>query len=939
MNFRKTLQAALFGLFLPILGLAQGLPCIYTLELKDEFGQGWGGAVLEVQINGRATAYSPGFGAQKRFFINVFNNDTLSLHFLPGTDNSGVAFELLGPEGAPVYMASGPFIPLGQLFRDTVACPSCPVVPVPSIRVDEVRASSAAMSWLAPDPAGLYLLEIDTAGFTPGKGRKISVLGTSTRIFQLRENTRYDVYLSVRCALKGDTSRVAGPIGFRTRWANDVGVSSVNAPESGCGLGLDSVKVGISNYGGTPQSLIPFGYAVNGQVAGVDRPKDGLFTGVIGMDSTGLATFDRVFNFSAPGEYLVQSWTELKADSLKRNDTSSVLVVHAPTIASLPYFTNLDAGFTGWYAGQSGTNSSWGLGLPKGQRLSRAFSGNRAWTTVLKGGYNDNELSFLVSPCFDFGNVVKDPVLSLAMRVDMESCCDGAWVEWSTDGGVTWSLLGNSTTGVNWYNNAGRQVWSGNGGGEGWFVAAHPLPGAAGKKDVRLRFVLRADFSRRFEGIALDNIRIAVPATDLATVRLRNSATGACGSDADQVVLSIGNLGDTVRADLKVAYQINNGGVVRETIPGFVLAPRQQRDYTFSKAFSSLNPGEYHIRAWLEGGDGTASNDTIFFSFQSILPIPLNEDFERGTIPNGWTADPDLVVGKNRNTPSLVVSDNLHANDRTMQLASPVFGLVTKSDNLVFEYRFVDFVANTTRPTALGPNDRLEVQVSSDCGATYSTVLTVNAQNHTPSLSMQKRFISLAAFAGKYIRVRFLGTWGSGDYFLDLDNIQVVRCPPSLNLSIKISPPGVQPRTATVVSGVGSGPFTYNWNIGGNTAVVPLPGDGTFRVTVTDPSGCTDSVAAIVTGTDQALRLSAFSLFPNPTSNIAVLEIKFEEVQRGVMLQVFSAQGQVLENIRFPDADYLRREIGLGNYPPGVYFIRISSGGKSRTEKLLLLRD
>jgi hypothetical protein len=158
MNFRKTLQAALFGLFLPIFGLAQGLPCIYTLELKDAFGQGWNGAVLEVQINGRSTAYSPDFGAQKRFFISVFNNDTLSVHFLPGTDNNGVAFDLLDPEGKLAYTVSGPFIPMGQLFRDTVTCPSCPVAPVPGIQIDEVRASNVAISWQAPDPAGKLIL-------------------------------------------------------------------------------------------------------------------------------------------------------------------------------------------------------------------------------------------------------------------------------------------------------------------------------------------------------------------------------------------------------------------------------------------------------------------------------------------------------------------------------------------------------------------------------------------------------------------------------------------------------------------------------------------------------------------------------------------------------------------------------------------------------------
>lgn len=939
MDFRKTLQTVLFCLLFPFYMLGQRVPCIYTLDIKDDFGQGWNGATVEVLVNGRATTYSPDGATKKRFFINVFNNDTLRINFMPGIENDAVAFDLYTPEGTLAFTANGPFLPAGELFRDTVTCPSCPAPPLPGIQIEEVRASNVALSWQASDPAGLYLLEIDTEGFSRGKGRKISVVGSSIRIFQLRENTAYDVYLSVRCAVTGDTSQVVGPVKFRTRWANDVGVSKVFAPESGCGLGLDSVKVGISNFGGTPQSLVPFGYAVNRQKVGIDRPRDGLFTGVIGMDSVGRATFDRIFNFSVPGEYFVQAWTELEADSIKRNDTASVLIVHAPTITTLPYFSILDNGFTGWYAGQNSVAASWGLGLPRGQRINRAFSGTRAWTTAMNGGYNDNERSYLVSPCFNFGGVTKDPVLSFAIQTDLESCCDGLWVEWSTDGGNTWTLLGKNSTGVNWYNNADRQVWSGNGGGDGWFMAAHPLVGAAGKKDVRLRFVLQSDFSNRFEGVALDNIRIAIPSADLAAVQVRNSISTTCGSDADKVVLSMGNLGETEFSNFKVAYQINNGQVVRETLTAFGLMPGQKKEFTFNTAFSSLNPGEYQIRAWVEGGDGVPSNDTIFYAFKSLLPAPFQEDFERGTVPVGWTADPDLVIGKTRGAPSRVISDNLFGNDRIMQLATPAFGVVAKSDNLVFEYRYLDVLANVPRPTTLGANDRMEVQVSTDCGNTYTTIYTLNAQNHTPSVRMQKKFVSLAAYEGRYIRVRFLAFWGSGDYFVDLDNIQVVRCPASLNLSIQISPTGVQPRTATVISGTGTGPFSYSWSTGASTPTIPVPSAGNFRVTVTNESGCKDSVSTLITGVPEVLPVAALSISPNPTLDVAVLEIRFEERQTGIILQVFSQQGQVLQNLRLPDADFLRQEIDLGNYPSGTYFVRISSGGKARTEKLLLLRE
>lgn len=937
MTFRKAIRAAFFLLLLPLFAFAQNVPCLYTLELNDANGQEWNGGALEVRINQRSALYTPDGAAQKRFFLRVFDGDTLRLNFLPGTDNSGVAFSLYDPEGALVFTINGPVIPAGEVFRLSAAvCPACPVPPVFGVRINEVRATNATVSWEPSDPAGLYLLEIDSAGFLPGKGRTLETFSNSLRITGLKENTPYDFYLAVRCAASGDTSTFIGPFSFKTRWANDVGVTSIYAPESGCGLGLDSVKVRIGNFGGNPQTLIPFVYAVNGQKINIDMPRDGVFTGVIGMDSIGEATFDRVFNFTLPGEYFLQAWTELKADSVRTNDTSSVLVVHAPTIAGFPYFTDLDRGFTGWYVSEESALSSWGLGLPNGQRLTRAFSGARAWTTALKGKYNDGEFSYLLSPCLDFSSLAQDPVLSFTLQADLETCCDGAWVEWSVDGGETWNLLGRNGAGINWYNNAERQVWSGNGGADGWFVAAHPLTGLAGKKDVRLRFALRADFSNSFEGVALDNIRIALPDRDLAAVQVRNTSGATCGNVNDQVTLSVGNLGSASASGFQLAYQVNNGAIVRETPAGFTLAPGQKRDYAFNTRFNSLNPGSYTIKAWVEGNDGVVTNDTIFYTFFSALPMPFAEDFERGTVPQGWTADADIVVSRSRNAASFVVSDNLFANDRTMQVATPAFGAIARGDSLTFEYRYTDLIGDGTRPTTLSANDRLDVQVSTDCGSTYTTVYTINSQNHTPSANMQRVSVKLDAFAGRFIRVRLVATWGQGDYFVDLDNIQVLRCPPSLNLSIVVSPPSPQPRSAAVLSGTNNGPFTYAWNTGAKTASITLPSDGIFEVTVTDRFGCVDSVTTLVTSTREILPVTALTIAPNPTSGTATLEVRLAEPM-DLLLQIFSPFGQALQNIRFQRTDHLFREIDLSAYPPGIYFLRLSAGDKIRTEKLLLL--
>ena len=44
-------------------------------------------------------------------------------------------------------------------------------------------------------------------------------------------------------------------------------------------------KVAIFNYGGEPQSLIPYGYLINRVEVPINRPVDGFYTGVVGVDS------------------------------------------------------------------------------------------------------------------------------------------------------------------------------------------------------------------------------------------------------------------------------------------------------------------------------------------------------------------------------------------------------------------------------------------------------------------------------------------------------------------------------------------------------------------------------------------------------------------------------------------------------------------------------
>ncbi|RYZ23645.1 MAG: T9SS type A sorting domain-containing protein, partial [Chitinophagaceae bacterium] len=143
------------------------------------------------------------------------------------------------------------------------------------------------------------------------------------------------------------------------------------------------------------------------------------------------------------------------------------------------------------------------------QSLTRAASGSKAWKTGLAGNYNDEEYSYLYSPCFNISGLTA-PMLSFALALDIEDCnpyiCDAAWVEYSLDG-TNWTKLGTSGTGTNWYNRgSGIDVWSRQN-YLTWRVASVPLPAVAAS-ELRLRFVMYSDAGVSRQGVAIDDIHV-----------------------------------------------------------------------------------------------------------------------------------------------------------------------------------------------------------------------------------------------------------------------------------------------------------------------------------------------------------------------------------------------------------------------------------------------
>lgn len=928
------------------------ISCDYKLRLLDQFGDSWNGAALLLTINGgepQAFFMTEEDGQEAFFPFIVTEGDSIQLEYFPGSFDSEVAFFLLDAEGNELFMG-GPNPETGIIYEDEAVCPACPAPPLSEVNLENIRAEFVDISWLAPDPDGRYLIKYDTAGFNPDTlGTTLSVMGDMTRIENLMEKTAYEFYISSACS-NGDTSQMTGPIFFETVYKNDVGIIAIPSPVSDCGLmPVEKVEVTLKNFGANPQTLIPFDFSINGAPAGVNMPFDGVFTGVLGKDSTFTIEFDVRAPVGDPDRYEIAAWTALETDSDLENDTTYITVLSIPLVEDYPYFTDFEEGFDGWRVDEgASTNSSWQVGTPTFGELTGAAGGENAWMTALDTTYNNDELSYLVSPCYNFSGLTEDPILSFSFYLSTEDCCDEAWAEISVDGGENWTKIEAADEARNWYNDAANEWWDGNGQEDSslpsdWLTASNTLVGAAGAEDARIRFVFSSDFSTNQEGFGIDNVFVSPPLqNDLAGVRVRNTTEEECGEARDEVEFTISNFGRQAQSNFDISYQVNDGEIMTETYTE-TIASGETQVLTFQDPFNSSEFNTYEILAWTSSAnDEFFLNDTARFTFTIINDIPYVEDFESGTLPDGWSVTDEVnPVSSGHGAPSNVLTDNLWNVDPFFEASSPVIGVVETGDSLTFDYRYVTF---SGAEVTLGSGDSLVVFISSDCGDTYDKVLKIDSTNHTPSVEMITKTIFLDEYAGESIKLRFIATWGIGDYFIDIDNISLIRCPESLDLSANVldeSRTGALDGSVSIDPNAGEGPYTYEWETGETTKGLFMLASGTYKVTVSDVFGCTDEISVNVgtmTNTQEIDNLERLSIAPNPTTGYSRLDVAFNQIM-DVQVVVFNAVGQEILALPTQRVQELQYDLNLSNYDSGLYFVQIRANDGVRTERLIYLRD
>ncbi len=406
---------------------------------------------------------------------------------------------------------------------------------------------------------------------------------------------------------------------------NDVGVQTILNPKTDCGLtNEETISVTIRNYGFVNQSNIPLNYSINGGSIITE-----IYSGPLAIGSTIDYTFITPVDLSAISEYTLKAWTSLATDTILSNDSTSTQITNIPVISTFPYVQNWESGeASGWLI--SGVFPSWELGSPAGPVINTSPTETPgsaySWTTSLAGNYNNGEMSYLESPCFNLSDLTV-PYLEFDLWWETETDWDGLQLQYSMDGGATWFVLGDIGTGANWYSGESialgfQNGWVGS--SAGWRTAHQEIAFLAGESDVKFRYYFASDLIFSYDGIGLDNFRLQDPfPNDLGATYLSTPLSGTNLTTSEIISVNIHNFGLLPQTLFPVSYQLDAGAIITETFPG-TINPSEDAIFTFATSGDFSAIGAHELCAWTSLAiDEDISNDEISgcATVYNLLPV------------------------------------------------------------------------------------------------------------------------------------------------------------------------------------------------------------------------------------------------------------------------------------------------------------------------------
>lgn len=179
-------------------------------------------------------------------------------------------------------------------------------------------------------------------------------------------------------------------------------------------------------------------------------------------------------DFIEAGDYLVEARTVLDSDEDTSNDQFSATFRiteregSSTVVSSFPYTEGFETGAGNWTPFVYGGGTSFVRGNPAGTYKSGAASGSFAFATGLFSTTTPNTKTQVISPIFDLTKMQFAEV-GLSVMWESPGGIDGARLDYSTNDGETWEIVGTNGDPENWYTRPSVQGLDiGNGPTPGW---------------------------------------------------------------------------------------------------------------------------------------------------------------------------------------------------------------------------------------------------------------------------------------------------------------------------------------------------------------------------------------------------------------------------------------------------------------------------------------
>lgn len=154
---------------------------------------------------------------------------------------------------------------------------------------------------------------------------------------------------------------------------------------------------------------------------------------------------------------------------------------------------------------------------------------------------------------------------------------------------------------------------------------------------------------------------------------------------------------------------------------------------------------------------------------------------------------------------------------------------------------------------------------------------------------------------------------------------------PAVNLGTDMT---IQQGQQTVIDATGPG-LTYLWSTGATTATITVNTMGNFTVTVTNSFGCTatdEMLVTLISSTDEFDNTYKVTIMPNPTKG--VINIKCDGAAT-TLVQVFDNLGKLMTEDNSIAPDGAVRTLNITNCPSGIYHVKLSGKGFTKTIKVV----